>query len=55
MAEHATKEPEKPWEINFSFLIGKLRLREEEELAESHTTAELRLELGLRFPAIAVL
>lgn len=37
MADHTTQEPERPVEIKFSPLVGKLRLREGEELGESHS------------------
>lgn len=49
MAVPATQEPEKPSEIKFSPLVGKQKLREGEELAESHSAAELGLYVGLWF------
>lgn len=42
-------------EIKFRPLMGKLRLREGEEVAASHTVAELGLDLCLRPPVKPVL
>lgn len=52
MAVPATQEPEKPLEIKFSPLTGKRKLREGEELAESHSVAELGLYLGLEIRSL---